>query len=193
MSDVTAPRDWTAMREQRVRLLERSTGADLDTWNARTAASGAADEPALRAWLDEQGVHGYAQMLLVFERFGYPDFFLVGAEELIAGQYADRPHLRAVLDRLLDVAPSLGEVAVQARKTYVTLLTPRRTFAQVRASTRSRVDVGLRLADVPPSGRLLPPGAMAGSAMTARLALAVPDDVDDEVVQLLQRTYDANL
>ena len=37
---------------------------------------------------------GYPQMLLVMERFGYPDFLLASADELIDGQYADRPELR---------------------------------------------------------------------------------------------------
>jgi len=34
-----------------------------------------------------------------------------------AGQYADRPHLRPVLDTLLAALPALGPVTVQARKT----------------------------------------------------------------------------
>ena len=41
---------------------------------------------------------GYAQMLLVWERFGYPDFMTAGADDLIGRQYADRPHLRLILD-----------------------------------------------------------------------------------------------
>jgi hypothetical protein len=36
---------------------------------------------------------GYAQSLLVMECFGYPAFFLASADELIEGQYADRPQL----------------------------------------------------------------------------------------------------
>lgn len=182
-------RDWGAMRRQSAELLQRTTGEDVATWNRRVAEVGIADEPALRAWLHERGVHGYAQMLLVYERFGYPDHFTASADELVAGQYADRPQLRPVLDAVLSAAPA--DAQAQARKTYVTLLTPRRTFAVVRATTRTRVDLGLRL-DEEPSGRLLPPGQLASNAMTVRFALTSPADVDDEVAGALRRAYDAN-
>src|SRR5690242_6544037 len=39
------------------------------------------------------------------------------ADELIEGQYADRPQLRPVLDAVLDLLPGLGPVTVQPRKT----------------------------------------------------------------------------
>jgi hypothetical protein len=65
-------------------------------------------------------------------------------DQLIAGQYADRPQLRPILDAVLAALPALGPVTVQARKTFVSLVPPRRTFAVVQATTRTRVDLGLR-------------------------------------------------
>jgi hypothetical protein len=59
------------------------------------------------------------------------------ARELIDGQYADRPHLRPVLDAVLAALPGLGPVTVQARTTLVSLVTPRRTFAVVQATTKT--------------------------------------------------------
>jgi hypothetical protein len=75
------------------------------------------------------------------------------ARELIDGQYADRPHLRPVLDAVLAALPGLGPVTVQARTTLVSLVTPRRTFAVVQATTKNRADLGLRLDTVGPGGR----------------------------------------
>jgi len=86
-------------------------------------------------------VTGYAQSLLVMERFGYPDFLVASADELIDGQYKDRPQLRPILDAILAATAGLGEVVIQARKTFVSLVTPRRTFARVQATTRNRVDL----------------------------------------------------
>jgi hypothetical protein len=88
------------------------------------------------------------------ERFGYPDYLLASAEDLLAGQYGDRPQLRAILDAVVAVAQTFGGIDVQARKTYTTLLTPRRTFAAVRPTTKTRVDLALRLDGVEPGGRL---------------------------------------
>jgi hypothetical protein len=117
-------------------------------------------------------------------------FMTEDADQLIDGQYADRPHLRPVLDAVLAVLPTLGPVTVQARRTLVSLVCPRRTFAVVQATTKNRVDLGLRLEDAVPGGRLL--AARDLGASTVRIALAGPDDVDDEVRDLMQRAYAEN-
>jgi Family of unknown function (DUF5990)/Domain of unknown function (DUF5655) len=114
------------------------------------------------------------------------------ADTLIEGQYTDRPQLRPILDAVLAVVPGLGPATVQARKTLVTLFTPRRAFAAVRAATRDRVDLGLRLDGTGPGGRLLAAGNVGGGGVTVRVALTGPDDVDDEVRDLLRRAYDEN-
>jgi hypothetical protein len=186
-------KDWRGMMTWAAELLERKTGDDLSTWNHRVRASGIDDEAELRAWLSAKQVTGYAQMLLVMERFGYPPFLTATPDELLDGQYADRPHLRPVADLVIDVAQTAGkEVTVQVRKTYVSLVGPRRTFAQVVPSTKSRVDLGLRL-DVPATGRLLPAKNLGNRDCPVRIGFATTDEVDDEVVDLLRRAYDANL
>jgi uncharacterized protein DUF5990/uncharacterized protein DUF5655 len=114
------------------------------------------------------------------------------ADELIERQYADRPQLRPVLEAVLAVLPELGPVTVQARRTLVTLFTPRRAFAAVRAATRDRVDLGLRLDGAVPSGRLRAAGNVGGGGVTVRVPLTCPDDVDDEVRDLIRRAYAEN-
>ncbi len=177
-------KSWEEMRDWAAHLLRSRTGQDIATWNYRAAEVGLPDEQALRAWLDGQGVTGYAQALLVWERFGYPDFRTAEADELIAGQYSDRPQLRPVLDAVLAALPALGPVTVQARKTCVSLVTPRCTFAVVQATTKSRVDLGLRLEHERPGGRLL--AARDIGAATVRIPLTRPEDVDAEVLGWLR-------
>jgi hypothetical protein len=184
------PRDWQGMKTMSIRLLEERTGETLETWNARIQGQGFADEGQLRSWLTQQGVSGYAQSLLVMEQFGYPDFFLASADELIEDQYADRPELRPILDAILAAALELGEVIIQARKTYVSLVTPRRTFARVQPTTKKRVDLGLRLEDQKPGGRLLP--SKLQETMRLQISLGSADEVDSEVLEWLQRAYDQN-
>jgi hypothetical protein len=183
-------KSWKEIREWAASLLRTRTGQDVAAWSRRVAAAGLGDEQELRAWLDGQGVTGYGQALLVWERFGYPDFLTAEAEELIAGQYADRPQLRPVLDAVLAAVPAVGPATVQARKTFVSLVTPRRTFAVVQAATKSRVDLGLRLDQENPGGRLLP--ARDLGAATVRIPLTRPEDVDAEVLGWLRRAYREN-
>lgn len=188
------PRSWQEMREQEIRWLVERTGEGLETWNARVLEMGFTDEAGLRRWLTEQGVTGYPAMLLVMERFGYPDYLQATADELIDGQYADRSELRPILDKILGLLPSVGEVEIQARKTYVALITPRRTFAAVQPTTKKRVDLGLRLtADQQPSGRLERASNFGQSSVTHKISLASADDIDPEVEEWLRSAYEANV
>jgi hypothetical protein len=112
------------------------------------------------------------------------------ADELIDAQYADRPRLRPVLGAVLAALPALGPVTVQARKTIVSLVGPRRTFAVVQATTKNRVDLGLRLDNEKPGGRLL--AARDIGAANLRIPLTGSGDIDEEVLGWLRRAYDEN-
>ena len=115
------------------------------------------------------------------------------ADELVDGQYADRPQLRPVLDAVLAAASALGPVTVQARKTCVSLVSPRRTFAAVQATTKNRVDLGLRLDGLAPAGRLLVARNIASGTINLRIALGGPGEVDEEVAGWLRRAYDESV
>ncbi len=180
-------RDWEDMRTMSARLLEERTGEGVTDWNRRIQKESFDDEESLRAWLAKHGVTGYAQTLLVMERFGYPDFLTATAEELIEGQYADRPHLRPIFDAVIEAATALGDVTIQARKTFVSLRSPRRTFARVGATTKDRVDLALRLEGVKPGGRLQP--SKLHETMPVHIGLRSPKEVDAEVVRWLRRAY----
>ena len=195
MSESTRrPRSWQEMREKEIQWLVERTGEGLDAWNARVRETGLADEQSLRAWLTEKGVTGYPQMLLVMERFGYPDYLLRSADDLIDGQYADRPELRPILDTILGLLPEVGEVEVQARKTYVALISPKRTFGAVQPTTRKRVDLGLRLTkDVKAVGRLQLAPNFGQSSVTHKIGLEHADDINDEVEGWLKKAYEANV
>jgi hypothetical protein len=122
----------------------------------------------------------------------YPDYLTAEAVELIEGQYADRPQLRTILDAVLALLPALGPATVQARRTIVSLVCPRRTFAVVRATTKDRVDLGLRLDDAEPGGRLQSAKGIGGGGATVRIALRRPEDIDEEVRGLMRRAYEEN-
>jgi hypothetical protein len=187
---MTQIRDWQGMKDMSARLLKERTGADVGTWNQRIKDECLNDEKHLRAWLTQQGVTGYAKSLLVMERFGYPDFFLASADELIQGQYADRLQLRPIFDAIIEASAGLGEVIIQTRKTFVSLVSPRRTFARVQPTTKKRVDLGLRLEGRKPGGRLQP--SKFHETMPLQISLATRDEVNSEVLDWLQQAYDEN-
>ncbi len=185
-------RSWAEMRTAIEERLVAGTGDGVATWSARVRETGLGTEPEVRAWLAERGITGYGQMLLVMERFGYPDFFTATANELVDGQYADRPQLRPVYEAVAAAALGLPDVHLQARKGYVSLVGPRRTFAVLQASTRTRLDLGLRLPGREPAGRLLAARSIGNGDCSVRVPLATLDDVDDEVLDLLAEALAAN-
>jgi uncharacterized protein DUF5655 len=186
-------RSWQEMRVQIEQQLVRETGMDIAAWNAKVRAEAAPkSQPELRSWLIRRGVTGYPAMLLVYETFGYPDYLEATADELLDGQYRDRPNLRPIHDAVVAVLPSIGEVELQNRKTYVALIGPKRTFASIQATTKTRVDIGLRLDGVAPSGRLEIARSIGQSSMTHKIGLSSPADLDAEALGWLRRAYEAN-
>jgi len=187
---VVRKRDWRSMVRNSGRLLKERTGDGVKTWNRRIRLIGFLNEKSLREWLARSGVKGYPQDLLVMERFGYPDFLTASAAGLIDGQYADRPHLRPIFEAVVQAASRFGEVTIQARKGYVSLVTPRRTFARVRPTTRSRVDLGLRLEAEKPGGRLK--RSDFDETMKVQVELASRGEVDPEVLSWLRKAFEEN-
>lgn len=183
-------RDWRGMRDMASRLLVEATGTDLEDWNRRVESEGPSDEKLLRIWLGQRGVRGFTQSYLMVERFGYPDDLVVIGEELIDAQYADRPALRPVYERLIDAAMSQGDVAVQPRKTHVSLFSPLRMFARVETPSPDRIDVYLRLEGIHAGGRLQTSDAYDN--LTHVISVRTLLDLDDELVEWLQQAYVEN-
>ena len=182
-------RDWQRNKAMWIRVLEKQTGEGLEAWKQRMAGSRLRDEREFRAWLTRHGVTGYARQLLMMERFGYPDFVRASADELIERQYADSAELRAVYEAVVKAAEGCGEVIVQARKTYVSLVSPRRTFARAQRGG-TRVNLALRLDGLKPGGRLQ--RSNIHETMRFQIPLGSVSEVDAEVRRWLKRAYVEN-
>jgi hypothetical protein len=183
---------WQAMIDSSQALLLRRTGLDVQAWLDRAREAGIADDAGLRTWLLGQGVGGYAQSAVCWEMFGYPDFFLQDASELLAGQYADRPQLRAIADSLMSWAGSIDEIVIQMRKTFISLHTERRKFAQITPTNRTTVDVFLRV-DAPAAGRLEAAKVRPDDPFNRRIRFTSTTDFDQESARLLRLALRQNL
>lgn len=183
-------RDWGHNRGMWIRVLEKKTGKGLDQWNAVIKKQMFTDASSLKAWLAQNNVTGYAKQLLVMETFGYPDFVTKSADSLIDAQYADRPHLRSIYEAIVKDSRDFGEVVIQARKGFVSLVGPRRTFARVQATTKNRVDLGLRIEGTKPGGRLQL--SRIHETMKLQISFTKPEEVDSEALRWLKKAYDQN-
>lgn len=195
--------DLAQLRRQARELLRAAAGGDADAIRrVRQVSEKTTLSTAQLALAREYGFPSWPRLKDEAERrrasageaaqARYPEYLTAEAVELIEGQYADRPQLRPILDAVLALLPALGPATVQARRTIVSLVCPRRTFAVVRATTKDRVDLGLRLDDAEPGGRLQSAKGIGGGGATVRIALRRPEDIDEEVRGLMRRAYEEN-
>src|SRR6516165_2791573 len=138
--------------------LAARTGRSLEEWLALVEASGIdpLDQNAVRRWLRaEHGVPQNSQWAIADAAAQAAGWVRPSVAEYVDGQYAGpKAALRAVYDALEAALVDLGpDVRVEGRSTYVPFVRGRQ-FAAVAAATRTRVDLGLRFTDPPPSSRL---------------------------------------
>jgi hypothetical protein len=175
--------------EQAAAMIEKlhaTTGRSLAEWTPVIGASGLAKHGQIVAMLqaDHGLTYGYANLIaLVFLRGGTIDR---DADAMLDAQYGGRKAtLRPILERVLDAVRTFGpDVDISIKKASVSL---RRTkqFALVEPTTSTRVDLGINLQGVAPSGRL---EAVEGMC-THRVRLSTAAEVDVELVAWLREAY----
>jgi hypothetical protein len=173
------------------RLLER-TGKTMQQWAEIVRKEGPASAKERREWLKTK--HGFTtnyawfvvEMAEGIRVFDYDPEALV--EELFSGGKAG---LRPLYDELLKIGLAIGsDVKACPCKTFVPLYR-QHVFAQIKPTTRTRIDLGLALQDTPFSDRLLDTGGQAKKdRITHRIALTSLDQIDDEVLLWVEKAYD---
>jgi hypothetical protein len=98
--------------------------------------------------------------------------------------------LRLIYDELLALGRSLGEdVKVCPCQTMVPLYR-KHVFAQIKPTTRTRIDLGLALRDTRTPSRLIDTGGFAKKdRITHRIEITSLKDIDAEVKKWLKTAY----
>jgi hypothetical protein len=190
-----------AMIQKWVAELPAKTGRTLEEWVELVKRSGPPTETERRDWLKKEYGLGTNASWWIAERAegrgeedADPESYLRAAvgyvEEMFAGSKAA---LRPIYDRLLELGLKLGnDVKACPCKTIVPLYRTH-VFAQLKPSTRTRIDLGLALGDTKATGRLLETGGLAkGDRLTHRIPISSLADIDDEVKKWLKVAYERN-
>jgi predicted transport protein len=169
-------------------IIRRLPGPPVEEWIAMLPAGSHREK---HAFLVEQGLSSnHASAVLWWEKHGAA--IEAGGEPLIERQYSGgKERLRQIYDRVAEVVAALGDdVEPGPRGTYVSFGRPKQ-FALVQPSTKTRVDLGLRLPGSPYTGRLIEAGSFGSGNITHKVALSSPDEVDAELEAWLREAYDA--
>jgi hypothetical protein len=191
-----------AMVQKWVADLRPKTGRSLEEWIALVKNEGPETEKERKEWLKQEYGLGTNSAWWITERAagkGYeednPDAYLQTAEKYVEAMFAgSKAGLKPIYDALLklgkgvakDVKACPGKTIVPLYRTHV--------FAQIKPSTRTRIDFGFALKDTKVQGRLLDTGGFAkGDRITHRIEITSLADIDDEVKHWLQIAYDMDI
>lgn len=183
--------------------LPKTTGRSLEEWLVLVGAEGPAGIAARRDWLKAHGVGGTTANLIAeaAEPNGMeilePSAYLGAAAGYVEAMYAGpKAHLRPIFEAVLAFARGLGsDVRVCPCQTIVPLYREN-VFAELKPSTRARVDLGLCFKGVEGFEAAPPVIAMPDRiAKKDRIAYRIPlesvEAFDDEARGWLARAYRA--
>ena len=191
MAKMTSPSDM--MKAVSENMKER-TGKTLEEWvrSVQEAGLDALDQKAVRDWLKtEHNIPQNSQWAIADAAARAAGWVRPSVEGYIDAQYqGEKAVLRPIFDALREIIEGLGEdVAVEGRGGY-TPFVRKRQFAAVQASTKTRVDLGLRFKEAPESA-LLSTSSLPGQS-TNKVGLSSVEDITDELVGLIRLAYEQN-
>jgi hypothetical protein len=179
--------------------LTSKTGRSLERWIALVRKNGPQDEAARREWLKAEHGLGTNAAWWIAERScgkgeeaGDPDAYLRAAERYVEAMYSGaKAALRPIHDRLIELGRELGsDVRVCPCETIVPLYR-NHVFAQIKPSTRTRIDFGLSLGAERVPERLIDTGGLAKKdRITHRIAIGSVDEIDAEVERWARAAYE---
>lgn len=182
------------MMRSMIANMPEKTGRSLDDWLVLARSAPEPKHGKIVAWLKAgHGLtHGYANLVatahLSPERLAPPTAH--SDADLVEAQYAGKADLRPIHDRLMQLARQLGDdVELAPKKTYVSLRRSKQ-FAIVQPSTKTRLDLGLNLGDLPPVGRLEASGSF-NAMVSHRVRLESAEAVDADVAEWVRMAYQA--
>jgi predicted transport protein len=169
------------------------TGKTLEEWITAVQSAGIdpLDQKAVRNWLKEQGILQNSQWVIADASARAAGWERPSVEGYIDSQYAgEKSHLRPSFDALREIIEGLGQdVTVEGRDGYTPFIR-KRQFAAVQASTKTRIDLGLRFKQAPDSA-LLSTSSLPGQS-THKLGLTSLEQITNEVIELIRLAYEQN-
>ena len=165
--------------------MPKKTGKSLDQWKAllKTRSFRKHSEAVTFLKKEYQVTHGFANTIVTLskEESHTPD-------DLVTNQYKGKESLFPIYEQLLTVVKKFGDdVVITPKKTTVSIIR-KKQFALIKPATKTRIDLGLKLKDVPTTERLENSGPF-GTMCTHRVKISSSDDIDSQLIDWLQQAY----
>ena len=183
-----------------VATLKQKSGRSLDEWLTLIRKSGPPMEKERREWLKKEYGLGTNTAWWLAERAegkgedGDPDAYLEQANQYVEEMYSgSKSGLRPMYDALLKLGLGIGKDAKACPCKTIVPLYRNHVFAQIKPTTRTRIDLGFALGARKAEGRLIDTGGYAKKdRITHRIPITSAAEIDAEVKHWLRLAYDAD-
>lgn len=169
--------------------MPEKTGKSLEEWheildNEKFEKHG----EALKFLKTEYAVsHGFANTIVSLHR-NPPK----AEDDLLGQQYQGKEALIPIYEALIDYVNTLGnDISIVPKKGSVSVIR-KWQFILIKPATKTRIDLGFKLKDVPTTNRLGPSGPF-GTMCTHRVQLSTLEEVDDELKSWVLRAYNMSV
>jgi hypothetical protein len=120
-----------------------------------------------------------------------PEAYLEAAPGLVDAMFAGKQSLRPVYDQLLKVCLAVGKEATASPGKTIVPIYRNHVIAQIKPTTKTRIDLGLALGNMKTPKRLIDTGGFQKKdRITRRIAVTSAADIDADLKKWLKTAYD---
>jgi len=170
--------------------IEKTTGKKLNEWIAIVNKSGLEKHGELVSFLKEKHgfTHGNANMVVHYAKQSHAGA-AENSEDLVKEQYKGKENLKPWYDKLMTEINKFGkDVELAPKKAYVSLRR-KKQFAIIQPSTKDRLDIGLNIKGVAPSGNVIASGSW-NAMCTHRVKVEDEKMINKELFNWIKQAYD---
>lgn len=165
--------------------MPEKTGKSLDEWKSilKNKTFTKHSEAVNFLKTDHHVTHGFANTIVSLSKEEHK-----APSDLVKEQYQGKEDLLRIYEKLVQFVSDFGDdVKVTPKKTEVSL-DRNKKFAVIKPSTKTRIDLGLKLKGKPVTERLENSGPF-GTMCTHRVKLTEISQIDTELIEWLKEAY----
>ena len=202
------PVNWKYHEHKSLRMVQsviagmkKKTGRSLEEWLKLVNQKGPAGEKERVAWLKKEHGMGTNYATWIAQRslgkgegIGNAEEYLQHAKDNVEKMFAGpKQHLRIIYDEILKYALTMGpDIRVSPCATIVPIYR-KHVIAQIKPTTRTRIDLGLALKNAKVPKRLINTGGFEKKdRISHRIELGKPEDFDSEAKRWMKVAYDGD-
>lgn len=172
--------------------IRAKTGKGPEEFGALAAAAGHTSYGAVMGWLKAEFGLGHGHCNLIAQLVTRKDAVMASQDDKLEGLFAGAKAVwREPFAALVAEVERFGpDVLVTANRTYVNLQRSRAKFGILQVASGVRLDVGVKLKGVEPSGIAEAAGSW-NAMVTHRIKLEDTEAIPQEVVDWLRRAYES--